>query len=88
MDSEHELKIRDAAIKDIRNHPPEVVVALGRMLASGAQVTPDPKRANFFEIETDSLIYYVHISPVTGNILLLGTWPAQGALERALQTVG
>jgi hypothetical protein len=83
-----DLQIREVAIEDIRNHPPEVVVALRQILASGAQVTPDSKRSNFFEIQTDSLVYYVHISPVTGKILLLGTWPAEGALETALQTVG
>jgi hypothetical protein len=83
-----ELQIREAAIEDIRNHPPEVVVALGRILATGAQLTPDSKRSNFFEIRTDSLVYYVHISPVTGKILLLGTWPAEGALEAAVQAVG
>jgi hypothetical protein len=83
-----DLQIHEVAIEDLRNHPPEVVVALGRILASGAQVTPDPKRSNFFEVQTDSLVYYVHISPVTGKILLLGTWPAEGALETALQAEG
>jgi hypothetical protein len=85
MDSENVLHLREARIEDIREHPPEVAAALARVLASGARVMPDPKRANFFEIQADSIVYYVHISPVSGKILLLGTWPIEPAPEMADQ---
>jgi hypothetical protein len=38
----------------------------------------DPKRPDFYEVESGSDVYYIHISPVTGNILLLAAWPKDG----------
>ena len=34
----------------------------------------DPKRNGFYEIESDAVVYYIHVSPVTGKVLLLATW--------------
>lgn len=77
------------AIQDLRNHPIEVVVALRKLLASGAHVTPDPKRPGFYEVESGSVVYYVYESVPSGKILLLATWPAEHALAGAevLETV-
>ena len=83
MDLQQETQIRKATVEDIRNHPAEVVITLRNLLADGGRITPDPKRADFFEVESDSLVYYVHISPATGRILLLATWPAEGTLATA-----
>jgi len=62
-------------IENPRHHPPETVLALRDVLSGGATVVPDPKRRGFYEVQSDTLTYYVHISPVSGNILLLATWP-------------
>lgn len=84
MNFENSLQISEAKIEDIRDHSPEIVITLQKALASGGtRVRPDSKRPNFFEIQADPLVYYVHISPATGKILLLGTWPAEAALEMA-----
>ena len=69
----------DLRIEDPRIHPAEVVTALRNLLAGGANATPDPKRAGFYEIENASRVFYIHISPVTGNVLLLATWPAENS---------
>lgn len=61
-------------IRDIRNHPVETIETLRRLLASGAAVQPDPKRPNFFELHQENQVFYFHVSPVTGQILLLATW--------------
>ncbi len=61
-------------IEDLGNHPTETVAALRSLLIGGASTTADPKRSGFYEIESDSLVYYIHVSPVTGKILLLATW--------------
>lgn len=71
-------------IEDMGNHPKQAVADLRCLLASGATTTADPKRNGFFEVESDSTVYYIHITPVTGKILLLATWqndnvPAGGA---------
>jgi hypothetical protein len=71
-------------IEDVGNHPPKAVADLRCLLAGGASKTADPKRRGFYEIESDSTVYYIHVSPATGKILLLATWqnesvPAGGA---------
>ena len=74
---------REMQIEDIRNHPVETVKMLRDLLFSGAQVTPDPKRADFYELEDAGVVYYIHISPMGGKILLLATWPSEAALAAA-----
>jgi hypothetical protein len=74
---------RDMQIEDLRNHPRELVMNLQRLLASGANVTPDSKRPGYFEVESGPRVYYINISPNTGRILLLATWPTQDETERA-----
>jgi len=71
-------------IEDVGNHPKQAVADLRCLLARGATTTADPKRNGFYEVESDSTVYYIHITPVTGKILLLATWqndnvPAGGA---------
>jgi hypothetical protein len=66
---------RDIQIEDLRNHPRELVMNLQKLLASGANVTPASKRPGYFEVESGARVYYINISPNTGKILLLATWP-------------
>jgi hypothetical protein len=73
---------RELNIENPRNHPPETVSALRELLSAGTQVTPDPKRPNFYEIEDDSIVYYIHVLPASGKVLLLATWPSESMLER------
>jgi hypothetical protein len=63
-----------AQIEDLGNHPKETVNALRCLLTSGASTIADPKRIGFYEVESDSVVYYIHVSPVTGKVLLLATW--------------
>jgi hypothetical protein len=74
---------RELQIEDLRNHSAERVVTLRNLMAEGAGATPDPKRPGFYELESDSLVYYIYVSPVTGKILLLATWPTESALAEA-----
>jgi hypothetical protein len=67
-------------IEDLRHHPVETVAELRQLLAGGANLTPDPKRAHFYEVEGDSRVYYIHVSSATGKILLLATWPVEASL--------
>lgn len=76
----------ETAIQDLRNHPAEVVLALRRLLASGAKVAPDPKRPGFYEVESGGVVYYIYEAVPSGKILLLATWPAEETLAEALQT--
>jgi hypothetical protein len=62
-------------IEDPRNHPPDAVLELKDLLSGGATFIPDPKRRGFYEVESGSLVYYIHIAPTTCNVTLLATWP-------------
>ena len=73
----------DVQIENPRNHPEEMVLALKDVLCGGATVLPDPKRKGFYEVQNGELVYYIHVSPVTGNVLLLATWPSGGDDQRA-----
>ena len=65
-------------IEDLGNHPKKAVADLRCLLAQGASTVADPKRRGFYEVESDSVVYYIHVSPVTGKILLLATWQNEG----------
>jgi hypothetical protein len=67
-------------IEDLRNHPQDDVISLKKLLAAGARVVPDPKRLGFYEVESDSLVYYIYAPPAVDKIVLLATWPQASAL--------
>lgn len=81
MCAEHEI-----CIENPRNHPPATVNALRGILSAGTQVTPDPKRPNFYEVEDESIVYYIHVYPASGKVLLLATWPSESFLARLEKT--
>ena len=61
-------------IKDLGKHSAVTVIRLGIVLAGTVNVTPDPKRKNFYEVEGGSAVYYIYVSPITGTISLIATW--------------
>lgn len=81
MRLEHELNIEDP-----RHHSQERVETLRQLLAGGARVEADPKRSDFFEVESGSDVYYIHISPITGKIVLLAAWQKDSVTEEELRS--
>jgi hypothetical protein len=67
----------NAEIEDLRGHDAETVNDLRRVLADGARAHADPHRNNFYEVENGTVVYYIHVSPATGKIHLLATWPKE-----------
>ena len=61
-------------IEDLHHHSAEIVEKLRQLLVSGAPATPDPRRNDFYELENGSQVFYIHISPINGKVLFLGTW--------------
>lgn len=87
------LRLKDnPSIRNLRNHSPEIVVALRALLAGGVPARPDPRRKNFFELEDGSRVFYIHVSPATGKVMLLAVWDGErraagsGENELALAT--
>lgn len=70
---------KEMMIEDPRKHSPETVEALRRLLESDAAAQPDPKRPDFFELNNGAMTFYIHISPISGRVLLLAAWPSQPA---------
>lgn len=72
------------SIDNLRNYPPAVVEELRGLLVQGGLAEADPRRDHFYELASDSRVFYIHVSPPGHKVLLLATW-ARGAaeLERA-----
>ncbi|MBI4164315.1 MAG: hypothetical protein HY508_01115 [Acidobacteria bacterium] len=60
-------------IHNFRNYPPETVEELRFILASGAPAEPDPHRKGFYDVESGSRRFYIHLAP-DGSIWLLASW--------------
>lgn len=73
-----------ARIENPREYSAELVNELGSLLRQGAEGHPDPRRANFYEIDGSQGIFYIYISPVNANVMLLAWW----AHEPASRLVG
>jgi hypothetical protein len=71
---------REVQIEDLRNHGLEAVMTLKRVLSCGAKVTPDPKRAGFYEVESRSTVYYIYAPRLNRKVTLLATWPRANEL--------
>jgi hypothetical protein len=78
---------REFEIEDLRHHSQELIGQLRDVLASGAAITPDPKRMGFYEVRHKEQTYYIYVSPGTGKVLLLAAWspPEHWLTEVAIQ---
>jgi hypothetical protein len=75
-------------IQDLGNHSVATVIELGILLAGPIDVTPDPKRKHFYEVEDRRTVYYVYVSPVSGTIFLLAAWDCRVASQADLYMAG
>jgi hypothetical protein len=67
----------ETRIDNPRNYAPSVVNDLVSLLAAGGGAQPDPRRENFYELDGENETYYIHISPISGNVVLLAKWLRQ-----------
>lgn len=65
------------SIDNLNSYPTEIVGQLEELLTSGVAARLDPKRENFYEVESAGRVFYIHASPVTGKVMLLATWLAE-----------
>jgi hypothetical protein len=72
------IQVKEGArIENPREYEPGAVQQLRRLLEVGSTALRDPHRENFFQIEGQSETYYIHISPISGNVVLLAKWLRQ-----------
>lgn len=61
-------------IEDPRQYGGEIVNDLRNFLIVGGFAQGDPRRANFYELEIGYHTYYIHVSPINGDVTLLARW--------------
>lgn len=72
---------QNSNVLDLRRHSPETVGELRRLLASGVPARPDPHRPNFYELDGGWRVFYIYVSPKTGNVTLLAVWRTERRAE-------
>ena len=77
------LQLNQPAIENLRRYPAPLIDRLAALLQSGAEAEADAGRAGFYDVAEGSRVYYIHISPVSGRVLLLATWEDEPESRRA-----
>jgi hypothetical protein len=71
-----ELK-EGARIENPRDFEVDTVQHLRSLLDAGSAAERDPRRENFYRVEGNGESFYIHVSPVSGNVVLLAKWLRQ-----------
>ena len=66
-----------ANIENPREYMPGEVEDLRHLLLAGTQAQRDPRREHFYNLEGGNSAYYIHVSPITGRVMLLAKWSNQ-----------
>jgi hypothetical protein len=66
-----------ANVENPRAYEAGAVEHLQYLLKVGSPAERDPQRENFYEVDGGNEIYYIHVSPVSGNVVLLAKWIRQ-----------
>jgi hypothetical protein len=62
------------SVDNLQNYPAEVIRELEELLLSGGSALPDPKRRGFYDLECQERTFFIHVSSMTGRVVLLATW--------------
>jgi hypothetical protein len=68
---------KGATVENPREYETAAVEQLRNLLESGNPAQRDPRRENFYDIENQFETYYIHVSPISGNVTLLAKWIRQ-----------
>jgi hypothetical protein len=61
-------------IEDPREYGADIVNGLRNLLTAGGCAQRDPRRENFYELENGDNAFYIHVSPINGDVVLLAKW--------------
>ena len=68
---------KGARLENPRKYENGTVEQLRSLLEAGNPAQRDPHRENFYELESQDETYYIHVSPISGNVTLLARWIRQ-----------
>ncbi len=72
------IQVKEGArIENPRKYEPGAVEHLRHLLEVGIPAQRDARLENFYEIESNYETYYIHVSPISGNVVLLAKWLRQ-----------
>ncbi len=72
------LQIRAGArVENPRRYEAGAVEQLLRLLADGSPAQQDPRRKNFYEVDSQNETFYIYVSPISGGVVLLAKWIRQ-----------
>lgn len=66
---------QDPTIDNVQNYPAEIVNQLRKLLVEGVSARQDSRRRNFYDVEHADRAFFIHLSPLTGKVILLAMWP-------------
>ena len=64
-------------IENPRAYDRAAVEHLRQLLEMGRLPQRDHRRPDFYELEGEGETYYIHVSPVSGDVMLLARWVHQ-----------
>jgi hypothetical protein len=64
-------------VENPRAYEAGAVEHLKYLLEAGSPIERDPRRKNFYDIDGGNETYYIHVSPISGNVTLLAKWVRQ-----------
>lgn len=65
---------RLSGVVNARSYPTEIIRELERLLLEGVSASPDPRRKNFYDLKSHERTFFIHISPVDGQVVLIAAW--------------
>ncbi len=65
---------QSASIENPRDYAAHTIEDLRLLLLAGSHAEADPRREHFYNLDGGNGSYYIHISPITGNVVLLAKW--------------
>jgi hypothetical protein len=66
-------------IEDPRKYGKDIINELRGLLIAGKQAQCDPRRQHFYELSSNRHTFYIHVSPVNRDVVLLARWPTRPA---------
>jgi hypothetical protein len=57
-----------------RNYPAKIIKELEEILFWGGSALPDAKRKGFYDLENHTRTFFIHISSITGRVVLIAAW--------------
>jgi hypothetical protein len=58
-----------------------------KAIGGGVSARPDPRRQNFYDVEHADRAFFIHVSPLTGKVMLLAVWRLLGCPFASLEEV-